>query len=42
MAMIIKCINATPSIKVALAKQAMSCVIDEIEKEPNPMLRKLN
>ena len=40
--MTIQCVAAPPNVKLSLAKQVMECVVNEIEKDPNPMARRLN
>ena len=40
--MIIQCVAAPADVKIALARQVSECVINEIEKNPNPMARRLN
>lgn len=39
--MILQGISLSHEEKISLAEQVMSCVVDEIKKDPNPMARRL-
>lgn len=40
--LLIQSLIATKEVKIDLATQCLSCVLDEIKKDPHPMTRKLN
>jgi len=42
LASVVQCVSGSPELKISIAKEIMSCVVDQVTNDPNPMARKLN